>query len=61
MKILELRGNQDEAQRAREMGIREGADVKIVQRSGPMVLLIDGMRVAWRSNKVTIIFDTREL
>jgi Fe2+ transport system protein FeoA len=60
MRIIELRGNQDEAQRAREMGIREGADVKIVQRH-PMILLIDGTRVAWRSNKVTIIFDTSDL
>lgn len=53
--IGELVGRADQVQRLRELGLRGGLAVEMVQPGSPCIVLVDGRRLCFRDSEVVSI------
>lgn len=54
-RVLELVAPDAERNRLQELGLREGATVRLVKRGEPCILAIDGQRLSFRADAGTLV------
>ena len=54
--IVDLDGNPDVITRIREMGIREGAQIEMVQSGEPCIIAVGNQRLSLRVDQTTLVY-----
>ena len=54
--IVDVDGNPDVITRIREMGIREGAQIEMVQSGEPCIIAVGNQRLSLRVDQTTLVY-----